>query len=97
MMSLSIVAARDIGHAAAFLSTKPRKAIKNHTAEETEGIGRFLYDFREAFTNYEWYYRFDPYRDTCLKAEQVLAIKTFSDSVGKWFGEHGYGLAGIGD
>ena len=51
-------------------------------------MGNFLYDFRAAFTNYQCYYRFDPYGETCLKMDQVPAIKAFSDSVIKWLAEH---------
>ena len=87
-MSLSIIAAKDIEQAFEILSAKPRKAVKDHLAEETEAVGEFLYDFRSAFTNYECYYRFDPYRDTLLEMDQVPAIKAFSDSVIKWLAEH---------
>ena len=63
-------------------------AAKDHLAEEPEEIGKFLYDFRAAFTNYACYYRFDSYRDTCLEPDQVPAIKAFSDSVIEWLAEH---------
>lgn len=62
-MALSIVAAKDIEQAFEILSASPRKAVKDHLAEEPEEVGKFIYDFRAAFTNYECYYRFDPYRD----------------------------------
>lgn len=88
MMSLSIVAAKDVDHAVALLSAGPPKAVKAHLAEEPEAVGDFLYDFRAAFTNYAYYYRFDPYRDTCLEPDQVPAIKAFADSVIKWLAEH---------
>lgn len=89
MMSLSIVAAKDLEQAFEILSARPRKAVKHHLAEESEGVGKFLYDFQAIFTNYECYYRFDPYRDTALEINQVPAIKAFSDSVIKWLSEHG--------
>ena len=87
-MSLSIVAAKDIKQAIEILASRPRKAVKDHLAEEPEGVGNFLYDFRAAFTNYQCYYRFDPYGETCLEMDQVPAIKAFSDSVIKWLAEH---------
>ena len=87
-MSLSIVAAKDIEQAIEILASRPRKAVKDHLAEEPEGVGNFLYDFRAAFTNYQCYYRFDPYGETCLEMDQVPAIKAFSDSVIKWLAEH---------
>lgn len=58
------------------------------TVEEPEAVGNFLYDFRAAFTNYETYYRFDPYGETLLEPDQVLAIRTFADSVVAWLSEH---------
>ena len=88
-MSLSIVAAKDIAQALEILSDKPGKAIKDFIAEEPEEVGCFLYDFRAAFTNYECYYRFDPYRDTLLEADQVPYIQAFADSVATWLLEHG--------
>ena len=88
MMSLSIVAAKDVEQAIELLASRPRKAVKDHLAEEPEGVGNFLYDFRAAFTNYQCYYRFDPYGETCLEMDQVPAIKAFSDSVIKWLAEH---------
>ena len=57
-MSLSIVAAKDIEQAIEILASRPRKTVKDHLAEEPEGVGNFLYDFRAAFTNYQCYYRF---------------------------------------
>lgn len=89
MMPRSIVAAKDIEQAFAILASRPRKAVKDYLAEEPEGIGNFLYDFRAAFTNYQCYYRFDPYRQILLEADQVPAIKTFSQSIVKWLEEHG--------
>ena len=35
------------------------------------------------------YYQFDPYREMQLEAEQVPAIKAFSQSIVKWLEEHG--------
>lgn len=87
-MSLSIVAAKNIEQAFEILSAKPRKAVGNYLAEEPEAVGKFLYGFRAVFTNYECYYRFDPYRDTHLETDQVSAIKAFSDSVIQWLAEH---------
>ena len=87
-MALSIVAAKDVDQALEILSARPQKTAKDHLAEEPEEIGKFLYDFRAAFTNYACYYRFDPYRDTCLEPDQVPAIKAFSDSVIEWLAEH---------
>src|SRR5699024_6955805 len=88
MMSLSIVAAKDIEQAIEILASRPRKAVKDHLAEEPEGVGNFLYDFRAAFTNYQCYYQFDPYREACLEMDQVPTIKAFSDSVRKWLEGH---------
>ena len=66
-MSLSIVAAKDMEHAFEFLAPRPQKAVKDHMAEEPERVGNFLYDFRAAFTNYQRYYRFDPFGETYLE------------------------------
>lgn len=54
-MFLSIVAAKDLEQACEILSAKTGKAMRELTAEEPEEVGRFLYDFRAAFTNYECY------------------------------------------
>ena len=87
-MSLSIVAAKNLEQACAVLSDRPGKAMWARTVEEPEAVGNFLYDFRAAFTNYETYYRFDPYGETLLEPDQVLAIRTFADSVVAWLSEH---------
>ena len=87
-MSLSIVAAKDMEQAIELLASRPRKAVKDHLAEEPEGVGNFLYDFRAAFTNYQCYYQFDPYGEACLEMDQVPAIKAFSDSVIAWLAGH---------
>lgn len=88
-MSLSIVAAKDMEQAIELLASRPRKAVKDHLAEEPEGVGNFLYDFRAAFTNYQSYHRFDPYGETCLEMDQVPAIRAFADSVFNWLSAHG--------
>lgn len=88
MMSLSIVAANNLEQACAVLSVRSGKAARARTAEEPEAVGNFLYDFRAAFTNYEIYYRFDPYRVTLLEPDQVPAIRVFADSVLIWLEEH---------
>ena len=87
-MSLSIVAAKDMEQAFELLASRPQKAMKDHMAEEPEGMGNFLYDFRAAFTNYQYYYRFNPYGETYLEMDQVPVIKAFSDSAIKWLAEH---------
>ena len=89
MMSLSIVAAKDMEQAIEILASRPRKTVKDHLAEEPEGVGNFLYDFRAAFTNYQCYHRFDPYGETCLEMDQVPAIRAFADSVFNWLSAHG--------
>lgn len=89
MMSLSIVAAKDIEQAIEILASRPRKTVKDHLAEEPEGVGNFLYDFRAAFTNYQCYHQFDPYREACLEMDQVPAIRAFADSVFNWLSAHG--------
>lgn len=89
MMSLSIVAAKDLEQACAVLSVRSGKAARVRTAEEPEVVGNFLYDFRAAFKNYETYYRFDPYRETQLEADQVPDIRAFADSVVTWLSAHG--------
>ena len=76
-MSLSIVAAKDMEQAIEILASRPRKAVKDHLAEEPEGVGNFLYDFRAAFTNYQCYYRFDPYGETCLEMTRSRPSKIF--------------------
>ncbi len=87
-MSLSIVAAKDLNHAFEILTFSPRKTMKQHMVSEPEGMGGFLYDTRNALTNYTYYYQFDPYRETQLEADQVPAIKTFSQSIVKWLEKH---------
>ena len=89
-MSLSIVAAKDIEQAIEFLASRPRKAVKDHLAEEPEGVGNFLYDFRAAFTNYQCYHRFDPYGEACLgkwlaghSAEETSVIQRYGVSFKK--------------
>ena len=77
MMSLSIVAAKDIEQAIEILASRPRKAVKDHLAEEPEGVGNFLYDFRAAFTNYQCYYRFDPYGKPVSKWTRSRPSKIF--------------------
>ena len=84
-MSLEIVVARDINHAFDIVSIKP---MESRSVVQPEEIGDFLYDFRESFRNYECYYQFDPYRETQLEADQVPAIKTFSQSIVRWLEEH---------
>ena len=87
-MSLFIVAAKDMEKDNENLASRPRKTVKDHLAEEPEGVGNFLYDFRAAFTNYQCYHRFDPYGEACLEMDQVPAIKDFLDSVRKWLAGH---------
>lgn len=88
-MALEIVAAKDLNHAFEIVSVSPRKTMKHHVVSEPEGIDGFLYDTRNEHTNYTYYYQFDPYRETQLEADQVPAIKTFSQSIVKWLEEHG--------
>ena len=88
-MALDIYAAKDLNHAFEIASVRPRKTMKHHVVSEPEGIGGFLYDNRNALANYTYYYQFEPYRETQLEADQVSAIKTFSQSIVKWLDEHG--------
>ena len=88
-MALEIVAAKDLNHAFEIVSVSLRKTMKHHVVSEPEGIGGFLYDNRNALANYTYYYQFDPYREIQLEADQVSAIKTFSQSIVKWLEEHG--------
>ena len=87
-MSLEIIAAKDFNHAFEIVSM-PRKKMKGLVVSEPEEIGDYLYDIRNELTNYTCYYQFDPYRETQLEAEQVPAIKAFSQSIVKWLEEHG--------
>ena len=87
-MALSIVAAKDLDHAFEILTFRPRKTRKHHIVDEPEGMDGSLYDIRSELTNYTYYYQFDPYRETQLEADQVPAIKTFSQSIVKWLDEH---------
>ena len=88
-MALEIVAAKDLNHAFEIVSVSPRKTMKHHVVSEPEGIDGFLYDIRDELTNYTCYYQFDPYREIQLEADQVPAIKTFSQSIVKWLEGHG--------
>ena len=67
----------------------PEKRMEDHVVSEPEEIGDFLYDIRDELTNYTCYYQFDPYMEIQLEADQVPAIKTFSQSIVKWLEEHG--------
>lgn len=87
-MSLFIVAAKDLEQAIKILASRPRKAVKDHMTEEPEGVGNF-FDFQAAFTNYQCYYRFDPYGETYLEMDRVPAIQAFADSVLNWLLAHG--------
>lgn len=86
-MPLFMIAAKDIKQAFDILSIKPGKVTQKHFVEEPERIGSFLYDFKEAFLNYESYYQFDPYRETYLEKDRVPEIKIFSDSISKRMAE----------
>ena len=88
-MALDIYAAKDLNHAFEIASVRPRKTMKHHVVSEPEEIGHFLYDIRDELTNYTCYYQFDPYMEIQLEADQVPAIKTFSQSIVKWLEEHG--------
>lgn len=88
-MALLITAAKDTGHAVEILSNKPKKTVKPLFAQVFEGIDDFLYDFKEEFSNYECYYKFDPYGETFLENSRVNEIKIFADSVLKWTAENG--------
>lgn len=88
-MPLSIVAAKDIGQAIDILTTGSGRAGKHYVAEEPNGIDKFLYNCRNEFSYYGWYYRFDPYRETYLEPNRVPIIKNFSDSIGEWIADHG--------
>ena len=88
-MALEIVAAKDLNHAFEIVSMDPEKTMEHHVVSAPEEIDDFLYDIRNKLTNYTYYYQFDPYRETQLEAEQVPAIKAFSQSIVKWLEEHG--------
>ena len=88
-MALEIVAAKDISHAIDMVLAKPRKLTKNYIAVQPDEIGDFLYDFKDSFVNYDFYYQFDPYMETYLEPGKVPAIKSFSDSIVKWISENG--------
>lgn len=88
-MALEIVAAKDLNHAFEIVSVSPEKTMEHHVVSEPEEIADFLYDTRNELTNYTYYYQFDPYREIQLEADQVPAIKTFSQSIVKWLEEHG--------
>ena len=81
-MALDIYAAKDLNHAFEIASMDPEKRMEDHEVSEPEEIGNEL-------TNYICYYQFDPYREIQLEADQVPAIKTFSQSIVKWLEEHG--------
>ena len=87
-MALDIYAAKDLNHAFEIVSVSSRKTMKHHVVSEPEGMDGFLYDTRNELTNYTDYYQFDPYREIQLEADQVPAIKTFSQSIVKWLAEH---------
>lgn len=88
-MALEIVAAKDLNHAFEIVSMAPQKTMEHHVVSQPEEMEEFLYDIRNELTNYTCYYQFDPYREIQLEADQVPAIKTFSQSIVKWLEEHG--------
>ena len=88
-MALDIYAAKDLNHAFEIASMDSEKRMEDHEVSEPEEIGHFLYDIRNELTNYTCYYQFDPYMEIQLEADQVPAIKTFSQSIVKWLEEHG--------
>lgn len=80
-MPLVIVAAKNLKHAFSIVEFSPQEMVKEYILVENDGIQDFLFDHKEFFTNYDIYYKFDPYMDICLEKEDVQKIIVFAYSI----------------
>ena len=82
--------AKDLNHAFEIVSMDPEKAMETSRWYQHQKNRRTFVRYQKMNSqNYTCYYQFDPYREMQLEAEQVPAIKAFSQSIVKWLEEHG--------
>ena len=67
-----------------FLAQNLAKINGKMCVVEPENVGDFLYDFKDSFENYNYYYKFEPYRETYIDNENIRMIKIFSISITRW-------------
>ena len=67
-----------------FIAKNSEKINNKICVVEPDNIGEFLYDFRDNFENYNYYYEFDPYGETYIDNKNINTIKLFSISIIKW-------------
>ena len=67
-----------------FLAQYSAKLNNKICVVEPENMGDFLYDFKDSFENYNYYYRFEPYVETYIDNKYIRMIKVFSISITRW-------------
>ena len=67
-----------------FLAQNSAKLNNKICVVEPENMGNFLYDFKDSFENYNYYYKFEPYGETYIDNENIRIIKIFSISIKRW-------------
>ena len=67
-----------------FLAQNSAKTNNKICVVEPNNIGDFLYDFKDNFENYNYYYKFDPYGEIYIDNKNVDKIKFFSISITEW-------------
>ena len=67
-----------------FLAQNSAKINNKICVVEPENMGDFLYDFKDSFENYNYYYKFEPYREIYIDNKDIRTIKLFSISITRW-------------
>ena len=67
-----------------FLAQNSAKLNNKICVVEPENMGDFLYDFKDSFENYNYYYKFGPYREIYIDNKDIRTIKLFSISITRW-------------
>jgi stage III sporulation protein AF len=67
-----------------FLAQYSAKINNKICVVEPENMGDFLYDFKDSFENYNYYYKFEPYREIYIDNKDIRTIKLFSISITRW-------------
>ena len=67
-----------------FLAQNSAKINNKICVVEPENMGDFLYDFKDSFETYNYYYKFEPYRETYVDNKDIRTIKVFSISITRW-------------
>ena len=67
-----------------FLAQNSAKINNKICVVEPENMGDFLYDFKDSFENYNYYYKFEPYREIYIDNKDIITIKLFSISITRW-------------